>query len=329
MKLALIPLLLALSCHAGAHAATNDYTPLMKAHKFAEAERLADSRLAQEPANAAALAAKVDAILAAGNQGRFEEAAKLGERCVASHPKAAACHLALGNALGAKAIANGIMSALGYAGTIREAFKKAVELDPRNVDARMALMTYYLQAPAIVGGGSGKARTLTAQTATVDATLAKVMQGRLDLDDDKFAAVEAAMLAMPVNADADIADAQDALLVEVANAYLKAKRYADAERVLRAALKRMPDSDLAMYSLARLQQEQGRHRDAVGGFEQVLAAAPRASAWYRLGQSQQALGDKASAAAAYAHALAYSGGLPKSLRSDAEARLNGLKAQLP
>lgn len=324
MKLALTSTVLACLLWQGV-AAASDYTPLMKARKFADAERLADSRLAQDPANAEALVAKVAAILEAGDQRRFDEAAKLGEQCVAAQPRLAACHMALGNALGSKAIANGIMSAMAYAGTIRDAFKKAVELDPQNMEARLSLMTYYLQAPAIVGGGSGKARTLMVQTAAVNPEAAKLMQARLDADGDQDANAEAAVLAMPVSTNEAIANGQRDLMVALGNQYIKDKHYPEAERLLREAARRFPESEAPIYSLARLQQEQGRHREAASGFEQVLAKAPRAGAWYRLGQSQQALGEKARAAAAYEHALAFAGGLSTSMRADAQKQVESLK----
>lgn len=322
LPILLVSMCCALPC-AQAHA--SDYSPLMKARKFADAERLASSRLVQDPNNADALAAKVDAILAAGNAARYDEAAQLGEQCVATHPQVSACHLTLGNALGAKAIANGIMSALGYAGTIRDAFKKAVELDPQNIEARMALMRYYLQAPGIVGGGIGKARTLATQTASVNPEAARLMQARLDASDDKPGAAEAAVLAMPVSSNEAIADGQRDLLISLANDHMNAKRFADAERVLREAVKRFPDSTSAPYSLARVQQEQGKHREAVAGFEQVLAKDPHSATWYRIGQSQQALGEKAKAASAYERALALGEQLPKGAKADAEKQLKVLK----
>lgn len=322
MKVAL-PLLL-LAC-LSSQAVASDYTPLMKARKFADAERLANSRLEKDPNNAEALAAKVDAIIETGNQGRFEEAAKAGEQCVAAHPQVAACHLALGNALGAKALANGVMSALGYAGTIRDAFKKAVDLDPHNFEARMALLNYYLQAPGIVGGGKGKARTLIAQTATFHPEAAKVMQAYFDVVDETFSAAEAAITAMPVSASEAIAEQQRDVLVSLGNAHTAAKRYADAERVLRLAIERFPEHDNALYAMARLQQAQGKYREAAALLEPLLAKAPRAGGWYRLGQSHQALGDKTKAANAYAQALAMPGGMSKTARADAETQLKAMK----
>jgi tetratricopeptide (TPR) repeat protein len=312
----------ALGALLSAQAAANEYSALLRTHRYAEVERIANAKLAQEPANADALAAKSEAILGSG---RLEEAVKLGEQCVAAHPQVSDCHLALGNALGSKAMAAGIMSAMGYAGTIRDAFKKAVELDPQNMAARFSLMQYYMAAPAIVGGGSAKAQALAAQTAAVNPDAGKLMLARLDAADDKFAKAEAAVLAMPVSSNEAVADGQRDLMVNLGNKYLSDKKYADSERMLREAMKRFPDSDGAVYGMARLHQEQGRHREAIAGMEQSIALYARAAPYYRIGQSQHALGDKAKAIAAFERALAFKPGLSPKARSDAEEQLKLLR----
>ena len=165
----------------------------------------------------------------------------------------------------------GIMSAMGYAGTIRDAFKKAVELDPQNMEARFALQSYYMHAPAIVGGGTGKARSLAEQTASINADAAKVMAARLDAADDKLAKAEASVLSMATSSNDAVADGQRDLLVNLGNKYMADKRYADSERVYREAQKRFPDSESVVYGIARVQQEQGKHREAIAGMEQAAA----------------------------------------------------------
>ena len=310
-----------------AQAAANDYSALLKTRKFADVERIASAKLAQDPANVDALVAKAEAILASGAAGRFEEAVKLGEACVSVHPQLSNCHLTLGNAIGAKAMSNGIMSAMGYAGTIRDAFKKAVELDPHNMEARFSLLQYYMQAPAIVGGGSGKAKVLAAQTAGINPDGGKLMLAQLDASDDKLDKAEAAVLAMPTSSNEAVAEGQRDLMVNLGNKYLSDKRFADSERMLREAFKRHPDSDGALYGLARLQQEQGKHREALATMEQVTLMNPRASTWYRIGQSQQALGEKAKAMAAYEKSLAFKGAMSPKMKADAEDQLKALKTK--
>ncbi|MES2757428.1 MAG: tetratricopeptide repeat protein [Pseudomonadota bacterium] len=307
-----------------APAAASEYSALMRAHKYADVERLANARLAQDAGNADALVALSEVGLA---EGRIEDAVKLGERCLAAQPKVANCHLAYGNALGTKAVSAGMVSAMSYAGKIRDAFKTAVELEPQNMDARFSLMTYYMQAPAIVGGGSGKAQTLAAQTALINAEAGKLMTARLDAADDKLAKAEAAVLAMPVSSNEAVAEGQRDLINNLGNKYLGDKKYADSERMFREAQKRFPDSEGALYGLARVQQELGKHREALAGFEQANAMTRRASTWYRIGKSQQALGDKLNAVASYGKALAFKPALPPKLRADADEQLKLVRQQ--
>ena len=325
MKLPSISLAALCLLLAGQSARANDYTALLKARKYAEVERAAGARLAQEPGNADALVARSEAILAFGPESRIEEAVKLGEQCVAAHPQLSNCHLAYGNALGVKAMNSGMMAAIRYAGTIRDAFAKAVELDPQNIDARFSMLQYYIQAPSIAGGGTDKARSFAAQTATLNADAGKLMAASLDIDAEQYAKAEAAALAVRPGANEALADAQRDVLTSLGSKYVNEKKYADAERVFQEVQKRFPDSDSGPYGLARAQQEQGKHREAVVGFEKALALADRPHIHYRLARSWQALNDKPRAIAAFEKALAFKGGLNKKFRADAEDQLKALK----
>lgn len=306
-------------------ASASDYKALMKAKKFSEAERAASAKLAQDPANPEAMAARSDAILAGGDEARIGEAVKQSEQCVAANAASALCHLALGKALGSKAMHGGMMSAMGYAGTIRDSFKKAVELDPRNLDARFSLLQFYMMAPGFMGGGASKAETLAAETAPFNAEAGKLMLATLDLAAGKLAKAEAAALAVRPGVDDDLLDQQESLLVNVGIKYVGEKKFGDAERIFRDAAKRFPDSDNPPYWIARAQQEQGKHREALAGLDLLLTKSPKPHVHYRIGQSQQALGDKAKAMAAYEKALAAKGGMSKKMRSDAEEQLKALK----
>jgi tetratricopeptide (TPR) repeat protein len=306
-------------------ASAGEYHALMKAKKFTEVERAASAKLAQEPGNAAAMAARTEAILATGSEERIPEAVKQAEQCVAAQAGSALCHLALGKALGSKAMHGGMMSAMGYAGTIRDSFKKAVELEPRNLDARFSLLQFYMMAPGFMGGGTSKAEALTAQTVALNPEAGKLMQATLDMGDGKLAKAEAAAVAVRAGTDEDLLDQQEDTLVSIGMKYLADKKFADAERELRDTAKRFPDSDNAAYGIARSQQEQGKHREALAGLEQVLVKVPKAHVHYRMAQSLQALGDKLKASAAYEKALSFKSGLSKKFRSDAEEQLKALK----
>jgi tetratricopeptide (TPR) repeat protein len=80
------------------------------------------------------------------------------ERARNVDPRKSLYQLWLGNAYGRKADHAGAFSALGLAKKVRISFERAVELDPRSWEARSTLAEFYVEAPAIVGGGKDKAR---------------------------------------------------------------------------------------------------------------------------------------------------------------------------
>src|ERR1700730_4599978 len=78
------------------------------------------------------------------------------ERAVNLAPQNSLYHLWLGRTYGEKADRAGFMSAAGLAKKVRSKFERAVELDPKSWEARTDLAEFYLEAPAIVGGGKDK-----------------------------------------------------------------------------------------------------------------------------------------------------------------------------
>jgi tetratricopeptide (TPR) repeat protein len=220
--------------------AADEYSSLLRAKKFADAERVANTRLAQDPNDAAALAAKAEAIVALDPANRIDEAVTLADQCVAAHPQISNCYLARGKALGAKAQNASPVSAMGYATRVRDSFAKAVELDPHNTDARFALLDYYMHAPAIVGGGKGKARALAAQTEGLNPAAAALMHAQLALADKDFAKAESTLLEVQPGNDEMVADRQRDLLAALSQHYLADKRYADRDRVLHLLHNRFP-----------------------------------------------------------------------------------------
>lgn len=310
---------------AGQAVAADEYHALLKDRKFAEVEKATTAKLAKDPADANAMIARTRAILGM-RDGRYEEAAAQAEKCIAKHPDNGGCHLALGKALGSKAVAGGITSAIGYAGTIRDAFKKAVDINPRDYEARFALLDYYMVAPFIVGGGTGKAETLARETATLNSEAGKLMTVSLDLKEDNVARAEAGALALKPGLDDAIQQRHEEQLMAIGATHLNGKKYGDATRVLGEAQKRYPDSPVIAFVVARVHQEQGKHREALAILDQVVIKTPLPHVHYRMAKSLQAVGEKSKAAAAFEKALSFKTGLAKTMRTDAEEQLKSLKS---
>ena len=72
-------------------------------------------------------------------------------------PKEADYHYKYGGALGMKAKESSKIKALGMIGDVKTSFEKAIQLNPKHIGARWALIELYLQLPAIIGGSEAKA----------------------------------------------------------------------------------------------------------------------------------------------------------------------------
>ncbi len=309
------------AAQAGAHA----YSEQLKAKKFDEVDKATQTALAANPANVEALLGRVELLLSMHQESKLDEAVRLAEQCIEAAPARSECHEYLGNALGTKAINAGILSAMGSLSKIRNSFKKAVELDPKNMDARFSLLQYYQQAPGIVGGGKGNARELVVQTLPINADASKLMQASIDLTDKEFAKVEAAVqMALPAD-PYDLHARQRELMMSLGSTYVREKKNADALRVFSDMQKRFPDSELGAFGAGRAYQEQGKYTDAIAQFEKSLGIKATAPMHFRIGQCWQALNDKTKAIAAYERALNFKPELGKKQREDAQEQLKVLK----
>jgi tetratricopeptide (TPR) repeat protein len=153
---------------------------------------------------------------------RWDDAVRWGERAVAERPQDAGYHLWLARAYGRKAGDSSPLAAAGLARKAKNEFERAVQLDPANVEARSDLSKYYVQAPAVMGGGLDKARDQAAQV-------------------NKYNAAEA-----------------HSILAQVA---ARAKRYDEAESQFRSAIKEAHNSATYWLQLADYYRLRGRFDD--------------------------------------------------------------------
>jgi len=129
---------------------------LFKERKYPEAKKALARALAANPADAAAHAYLGLALL--DHDRDAEQAAAHLEEAVRLEPNRSQFHRWLGAAYSRQAMGAGFASALGLARKARAAFEKAVELEPADLEARGALLEFYLAAPGVAGGSVAKAR---------------------------------------------------------------------------------------------------------------------------------------------------------------------------
>jgi tetratricopeptide (TPR) repeat protein len=128
------------------------------------------------------------------------------EAAVALAPGNARDHSGLGIAYGKAAQKAGMVSGFALARRCVAQFERAVELDPRDLEARILLFKYYSRAPAIVGGGAKKAAEQAAAIERLDRRRGLLAFAGLDIADGKFdpafTALEAVLKTFPEDYDA-------------------------------------------------------------------------------------------------------------------------------
>ena len=123
-------------------------------------------------------------------QDRFEDAEPEAE--LAAETPGSESQLWLGRVYGARAARANPLHAFALARKVRTAFERAVELDPNNLAALSDLGEFYVEAPAIVGGGLEKARLLVPRLAARNAVAGDHLRGLIAKKDGDVAAAQRA-----------------------------------------------------------------------------------------------------------------------------------------
>ncbi len=248
---------------------------------------------------------------------RWDDAVRWGERAIAERPQDAGYHLWLARAYGRKAGDSSPVAAAGLARKAKNEFERTVQLDPANVPARSDLSKYYVQAPAMMGGGLDKARDQAAQVSKYDAAeahsiLAQVAARakRYDEAENQFrSAIKEArnpatywlQLADYYRLRGRLDDAQKAVLTAMAQPSRSAENYFDAANELYRSGRDFPDA------VQYLQQ----YLDSGG----LVEDAPAFHAHYLLGQIDEKMGRSADATSEYEASLALASGFDRARKA--------------
>jgi tetratricopeptide (TPR) repeat protein len=246
--------------------------------------------------------AEIRALLRASD---VDAAVAASERAVKALSSNAQVWWWAGRAYGQKAMRANVLSMAKWAGRTREAFEKAVALDPDHVEARFDLMSYYLMAPSLVGGGKDKASAQAEAIAARDASMGKVAASRI-ASHDKQADQARSLLVEALALDADNVVARNGLAALAA----QRKDWDAARAVWQAQLERGKHHAMAHYQLGRIAALGGEHlEDGLAHLDHFLAAEElpedlsRAAAQWRRGQLLDQLGRRDEAIVALQYAV--------------------------
>ena len=227
------------------------------------------------------------------------------ERAVELDPLSSEKHEWLGRCLGFMAARGSFLTRTSLAPKIRRAFERAVELDPDNVEARLDLLEYYVQAPAIMGGSHEKARKEAAAIATRDRMRGYRAEGRIEDHEKHYDAA----LALYAKAAAEFPDQIEPALW-ASNIGVARKNYPLAFEPLDAFLARNPGNMPVRFHIGRVAAISGQRLDrAEELLRSYIAWQPgrddpqRPQALARLAQVCEKKGDRAAARRAYEDAL--------------------------
>lgn len=122
--------------------------------KADQAEVIFKSIVKSDPTNVKAIEYLGDI---AGSNKSWDEALSYYEKLKQLRPTEADYFYKYGGALGMKALEVNKFKALGMIDEVKNSFEKAIQLDPKHIDARWALIELYLKLPGIIGGSESKA----------------------------------------------------------------------------------------------------------------------------------------------------------------------------
>lgn len=138
---------------------------MLSAGRIDEAIAELNGRLSSAPADAESANLLCRAYFALEDWNRAETSCK---KASALDPNNSHFHLWLGRVYGERAERASLVVAVGLAAKVRSEFERAVQLNPQDVDARLDLAQFYIEAPSILGGGEDKAREQAQAVATVN-----------------------------------------------------------------------------------------------------------------------------------------------------------------
>src|SRR5450759_323195 len=273
----------------------------LAAGRIDEAIAELNGRLSSVPADAESSNLLCRAYFALEDWDRAESSCR---KAVSLDPGNSRFHLWLGRVYGEKADRENFLAAAGLAGKVRGEFERAVQLDPKDVDARLDLAEFYLAAPGIVGGGEQKAREQARSIAAVNPAREHWVYARIA--EQKKEAVTAER---EYHQYIDLSQGDAESWLNLALFLRRQKRFDEMEQaIVKLSQSPMPKLDVLVEASQILYRAGRSYPFATELLRRYLAsgpveAAPAFKAHYLLGMLLEKQGDKAGAVQEYRASL--------------------------
>jgi tetratricopeptide (TPR) repeat protein len=188
--------------------------------------------------------------------GDYKKATDYLEKAQAAEPQSSDHALWLGRAWGRRAETSSPFTAPGHASKARQNFERAVQLDPRNMEALNDLFQYYLEAPGFLGGGFDKAVQIAARISSIDPVEGYYAQAQLAEKRKQYGSAE-----QNLRRAAELAPQQVGRVLDLARFLAKQGRFQESEQSFQRAEKIAPNSPKVMFARADTYIRHGRNLD--------------------------------------------------------------------
>ena len=275
---------------------------MLAAGRIDEAITELNGRLSSAPADAESSNLLCRAYFALEDWNRAESSCR---KAASLDPDNSRFHLWLGRVYGEKADRANFLAAAGLAGKVRGEFERAVQLSPKDVDARLDLAEFYLAAPGIVGGGEQKARQQAQFIATVNPAREHWVYARIAEQKKDTATAE-----REYHQYIDLSQGDAEAWLNLALFLRRQKRVDEMEQaIVKLSQAPMPKLDVLVEASQMLYRAGRNYPFATQLLNRYLAAgpveaAPAFKAHHQLGMLLEKQGDKAGAAREYRASLA-------------------------
>jgi Flp pilus assembly protein TadD len=201
-------------------------------------------------------------------QGDPKKASLFLERAVSADPSNSSYLHWLGRAYGRRAETSSFFTAPRFALRARQSFERAVQQDPRNLEAINDLFEYYLEAPGLLGGGLDKAGALAERIRALDSVEYHYAQAKLAEKRRQFQTAE-----NHFRRAVELAPREVGRLIDLAEFFAQQGRYRESDRTFSQAREIAPDSPAVLFEQAKAYILSGRNLEAARALlKQYLAS---------------------------------------------------------